>query len=499
MSNSVNNQVVSVSVNSIVLNRTILSIYSTPKNYEDIKKNILKIGIIQPILVDRSTMEVVSGNLRLQIARDLGYEVVPVLFFDLSQQEMDIISISSNQQREKSYMDIKRELDFIDKYFNVSQGSRSDLFPQLKEESARKKSVMSNIPTYAVNQMRKASKLSKQIYGDGGDSKLESFLKRIDQGKGSLNSLVKNLDTQAQVNKNSEVVPDSYELKLENFLVFNQSCEKMTQLESNSVTSIITSPPYFQMRKYGNGEFELGLEADRKNYIQNLISIFNECHRVLKDDGSLVVNINEKVENGAYRGVCYEFILEMLNNGWRLNDEIIWLKNNPVYTEGKRTVRSHEYIYHFVKSDATDFYYDTELARKFNDPDGLCVYGSGKLKPKFFSGMDFRDGIIQTDVANTGELRKLCSEVGFSLTHSATFPIAVPALFVLLTSKIGDIVLDPFCGTGTTGQAAFLAGRKFVGYELNPQFVMATEVRMNNMSYNYLLPKFETTTIKLIA
>jgi DNA modification methylase len=69
----------------------------------------------------------------------------------------------------------------------------------------------------------------------------------------------------------------------------------------------------------------------------------------------------------------------------------------------------------------------------------------------------------------------------------------------LLTTKVGDVVLDPFCGTGTTGQGAFLSGRKFVGYELNPQFVMATEVRMNKMIYDYKNPLFSSSKIRLSA
>jgi hypothetical protein len=160
----------------------------------------------------------------------------------------------------------------------------------------------------------------------------------------------------------------------------------MSQLEDKSVASIVTSPPYFSMRDYGNGENELGLEKDHEDYINNLINIFKECRRVLKDDGSLMVNINEKVENGSYRGVVHQFVGMMLNNGWDLNDEIIWLKNNPVYTGGNRTVRSHEYIFHFVKKGCTDFFYDVELAKKVSDPNGFCVYGKDN-KPKFFSGM----------------------------------------------------------------------------------------------------------------
>jgi DNA modification methylase len=173
----------------------------------------------------------------------------------------------------------------------------------------------------------------------------------------------------------------------------------------------------------------------------------------------------------------------MLKNGWKLNDEIIWLKNNPVYTGGKRTVRSHEYIFHFVKSDATDFFYNEALVEKFYDGDQSYIYGHGKTLPKFLSGMDFTKGArIKTNVANTGELRKQCEKEGFFLSHSATFPAVIPGLLVLLTTKEGDLVLDPFNGTSVTGEVCKVLGRSYVGYELNPEFIMATAVRMKNTS-----------------
>jgi site-specific DNA-methyltransferase (adenine-specific) len=481
MSTLNNNQVVEVNTKDLVLNQTIVDIYSTPKNFEDIKSNILEFGIIQPILVNKSTKEVVSGNLRLQIARELGINEVPVIFYDLSEDELNIIALSSNKQREKSFMDMKRELEFIQKYFSVSQGTRTDLNPQLKEEADRKKNALSTIPKYAVDSIRKAEKLVNQLYGKKANEVLESELQKVDNGIGSMNSLVKRLEKVANDLTNQTAVPDSYELDLGDVKVFNHTCETMYELEDKSVASIVTSPPYFAMRDYGNGESELGLESNRNDYLDNLINIFNECKRVLKDDGSLMVNINEKVENGSYRGVVHQFVGMMLNNGWDLNDEIIWLKNNPVYTGGNRTVRSHEYIFHFVKKGCTNFFYDVELAKKVSDPNGFCVYGKDN-KPKFFSGMDFRGNTLVTNVANTGELRKDCKEAGFILTHSATFPLEVPTLLVLLTSKPGDLIVDPFNGTGSVGEVCRISGRDYVGYELNPQFVMATEVRMMNMN-----------------
>ena len=480
MSTLNNNQVVAVNTNDLVLNQTIVDLYSTPENFEDMKANIKEFGVIQPILVNRSNMVVISGNLRLQIVRELGYDVVPVIFCELTVDELNIIALSTNKQRKKSKLDIFNEMEFIKKYFNIGQGSRTDLNPQLKEEADRKKSAMSGITKYEQDQMKKAEKLSTELFGDLAIDVLKSEISNLDSGKGSINSLVKRLEKQANDQVNRQAVPDSYELNLGDVKVFNHSCEDMFELADKTVTSIVTSPPYFAMRDYGNGESELGLESDRNKYLNNLINIFNECKRVLKDDGSLMVNINEKVENGSYRGVVHQFVGAMLNNGWDLNDEIIWLKNNPVYTVGNRTVRSHEYIFHFVKKGCKSFYYDTELAKKVSDPNGFCVYGTDN-KPKFFSGMDFRGNVLRTNVANTGELRKQCKDAGFILTHSATFPLSVPTLLVLLTSKPGDLVVDPFNGTGSVGEVCRYSGRNYVGYELNPQFIMATEVRMKNI------------------
>ena len=490
------NQVVAVSPNDLVLNQTILDLYSTPENYNDIKSNIEQFGVIQPILVNRSNLVVVSGNLRLKIAKELGFEVVPVIFCELSEDELNIVALSTNKQRKKSKLDILNELDFIEKYFNVGQGTRTDLNPQLKEEADRKKSALSGISKYDQDHVKKAQRLSSELFGESANDVLKTELAKVDKGQGSLNSLVKRLEKQANDQVNKQVVPDTYELNLGDVKVFNHTCEDMFELADKTVASIVTSPPYFAMRNYGNGEAELGLEKDREDYIQNLINIFKECHRVLKDDGSLMVNINEKVEGGFYQGVVYQFVGEMLKNGWSLNDEIIWLKNNPQYTSGNRTVRSHEYIFHFVKKGCTTFFYDTELAKKVSDPNGFCVYGKDN-KPKFFSGMDFRGNTLRTNGANTGELRKQCRQEGFHLTHSATFPLEVPTLLVLLTSKPGDLVVDPFNGTGSVGEVCRYSGRNYVGYELNPQFVMATEVRINSMSQNNIIQM--NNQIRLVA
>lgn len=496
MSTQINNEIVLVATNQLTFNQAVLKIYSTPQNYDAIKENIQEVGVIQPLLVNESDMQVISGNLRLKIAMELGFEEVPVIFQNLSKNEMKKIAVSSNQQREKSALDKFREIQFINKVFSISQGSRTDLNPQLKEESEIRDNMCASITDYEKNQFSKLEKLGKELFGDNHIQKIEKELKEIGRSKSkkSLNSIVTRLEKEHKRKVNQTVIPDMFEINEDGFHVFNQSCENMSQLEDKSVASIVTSPPYFAMRNYGNGENELGLENDRNEYVQTLINIFNECHRVLKDDGSLMVNINEKVEDGSYRAVCFQFVLEMLKNGWRLNDEIIWVKNNAQYTFGKRTVRNHEYIYHFVKSDAKDFYYNDGLAQRFEDPNGSYILGDGEKFPKFLSGMDFTGSKVRTNAANTLKLRNQCEDAGFHLTHSATFPIEIPGLLVLLTSKPGDLVLDPFNGTGVTGEVCKAMGRRYVGYDLNPEFIMATQVRINNsdIQMNILHHHFNT-------
>ena len=503
MSTQTKKEIVLVSTNNLEFNQTICDIYSTPENYQEIKENIQKHGIIQPLLVNEIDNQVISGNLRLKIAKELGIEFVDVCFINLTQNELNIIAFSTNQQRVKSHEDKYRELQFIKKFFSISKGSRTDLNPQLKEESQMRNEMSKGISTYEINAYNKIEKLGKELFGENHNEEIVKELAALSTKKGSINSLVNRMEKQAKRKANIQSIPDTYEIKEVDFKVFNQSCENMSQLEDKSVASIVTSPPYFKMRNYGNGENELGLEKDREDYINNLINIFKECLRVLKDDGSLMVNINEKVENGSYQGVVHEFVYKMLKNGWRLNDTIIWLKNNPVYTVGKRTNCSHEYIFHFVKSDATDFFYNEALVEKFYDGDGSYIYGDGKKLPKFLSGMDFTNGArIRTNVANTGELRKQCIIDGsFHLNHSATYPVTVPGLLVLLTSKEGDLVVDPFNGTGTTGEVCKVLGRSYVGYDLNPEFIMATEVRMKNttLEMNIIRYDFLTNKIKLAS
>ena len=468
---------------TLIINDEINAIYGTPPNYDDIRDNIRSFGIIQPIIVNRSTLEVISGNLRLKIALELNYSLVPVIYCELEVVELMKLAISSNVYREKSLMDRYNEMIFIESYFKVSQGSRTDLNPQLLEESLLKKKLLSVIPSYTRNKVNRAKILLNELKIENIEERLEQGIEKIDKGEFSLNAYVNKLELEVENQQLKLNVPEFYEIHKEGFAVYNKDNFSKPLIISKSISTIICSPPYYGMRKYGIDPNELGKEGTKEEYIENLVSHFNECHRTLKDDGSLFVNINEGVDDKGYQGVVHQFLVEMLRSGkWTLNDEIIWGKNNPQYTSGNRFVRSHEYIFHFVKADNKGFKYNSAIYPFLSDEKNKCVYGVNKQHPKILSFLELRDNTFFTNSANTGQLRKLCRQKNLPMEHTATFPLSVPALLILLTTDEGDTVMDIYNGTGVTGEACISLGRNYIGFEKYASYVMATEVRINNMA-----------------
>jgi DNA modification methylase len=233
------------------------------------------------------------------------------------------------------------------------------------------------------------------------------------------------------------------------------------------------------MKVYQLDENQLGQEDTIEEYIDNLKKHYTEVYRVLRNDGSLFVNINDCCRDGEYQLVPQHFVLMMKSIGFILNDEFQWLKQNPRPTGGKRSVRRHEPIFHFVKSK--DFYYDEEWLKVSEDISNSFTIGTTKECPKLTSSLDFYGGVLKTGVASTRELKAKCEEVGVMLDHQATFPTDVPMMCLLMTSRPNDVILDNFNGTSVTGQAVMNLGqaRRFVGYEPSPEYMIASKIRLS--------------------
>ncbi|MBI4726326.1 site-specific DNA-methyltransferase [candidate division TA06 bacterium] len=267
-----------------------------------------------------------------------------------------------------------------------------------------------------------------------------------------------------------------------NKIYCGDSLELLGNLSANSIHLIITSPPYFGCRIYGNET--LGREESPLDYVSNLLQFTIELKRILRQDGSFYLNIGDvyfgtkgfirnkgryarKTDihyrehkiirpNGKY--LQYKQLLMipervaigMQEQGWILRNKIIWEKPNPVpsYSPDRR-YPVYEHIFHFVKSRR--YYFDLEIAKRLNN---------------------HRD-IYRNSIEPFKE-------------HQASYPVSLIKPLILTTSKENDIVLDPFIGSGTTAVAAIFTNRRFIGFEMNMEFcrIAETRIRETQISIN---------------
>lgn len=465
-----------VSPKSINRNIELYNLYRIPSNYEMIKENISTMGIITPLIINSFNNIIVSGNLRHMIALELELPLVPVFFVNLT-DDMRLVSLSSNAQREKSTMDKYREIMMYKEIFPIKRGNRTDLFFELKELMEERDIALSPYSKDTKDKLSSIGVMCKELYPDE-PAKIESYFNEIDNGKSSLNKVYKKVKTLHNKSKcNKEVQGGDY--KEGSVTIYNKSSETMEELMNCSVSVSISSPPYWDMKVYQLDSNQLGQESTVEEYINNLKKHYSEVYRVLKNDGSLFVNINDCCKNGEYQLVPQRFVLMMVSIGFILNDEFQWLKQNPRPTGGKRSVRRHEPIFHFVKSK--DFYYNEEWLKESLDETNSFTIGTTKECPKLTSSLDFYGGVLKTGIASTRELKAKCEEVGVYLDHQATFPLDVPMMCLLMTSKSNDTILDNFSGTSTTGQAVIELGegRCYVGYEPSPEYMVASKIRLS--------------------
>jgi len=254
-------------------------------------------------------------------------------------------------------------------------------------------------------------------------------------------------------------------LEINDSKLYPKSCENMNEVDDESVQLIFTSPPYFSKRVYRKDK-GLGNERTPSEYIKNLYNIFQECYRVLRNDGSLYLNIADTRIDGSLGMIPEQLITKMISEGdWKLKHKIIWKKTNPIICSSPKTMTNgYEYIYHLVKSDNCKF--NKLMVPSVDTEDGL-------------KGMsDFvNDQIIESAVSNQSALKDL--DIDY---HPAPIPENICYFPILCSTDPGDIVLDPFNGSGTTGVVADKLGRKYIGYDDNQNFIHQSFQRLSKLS-----------------
>tara|TARA_R110000765_G_scaffold63244_5_gene122951 strand:+ start:1812 stop:2714 length:903 start_codon:yes stop_codon:yes gene_type:complete len=265
-------------------------------------------------------------------------------------------------------------------------------------------------------------------------------------------------------------------------------------LDDASVQCVVTSPPYWGLRDYGV-DGQIGLEPTPDAYVQTLVAVFREIKRVLRDDGTVWLNLGDSY-NGVGRGskakdligMPWRVAFALKDDGWYLRSDIIWAKgvsfclsySGSVMPESvtDRPTKSHEYLFLLTKSPR--YYYDVDAVRELSTsrPQSRATATSDQPGAE---GRRVARGQNPTCQGGTGTSRNLRSvwtinPQPYREAHFATFPTALVEPCVNAGTKKGDTVLDPFAGSGTVGCVALALGRTFVGIELNPDYcTMARE------------------------
>ena len=334
--------------------------------------------------------------------------------------------------------------------------------------------------------------------------------------------------------------------------------ERLKDIEDNTIQCVVTSPPYWGLRDYGTATWiggdedcshkreskksektitghknfeemngvgdaiyktkchrcgatredeQLGLEETPEEYVSNMVKVFREVKRTLKDDGTLWLNLGDSYSSGGRStttnqtlrgnndygvtrpkpsenikpkdliGIPWRVAFALQQDGWYLRQDIIWHKPNPMpESVTDRCTKSHEYIFLLTKS--ANYYYDAESikepAQNWGTRDRSNFRNGTKDK------LLIHNGLKDANFAELGRNKRSVWKINtkpYKDAHFAVFPEKLPKLCIQAGSKKGDIVLDPFFGSGTTGFVAQRLYRKWLGIELNPEYIKIANKR----------------------
>jgi len=272
-------------------------------------------------------------------------------------------------------------------------------------------------------------------------------------------------------------------------------CEKeLKNIPNNSVDLIFTSPPYADQRKNTYG----GIHPDK--YVEWFLPISKQLLRVLKPTGTFILNIKEKVVNGERSIYIIELILEMRKQGWLWTEEFIWHKKNCYPGKWPNRFRdAWERLLQFNKNKKFHMYQE-EVMVPIGDWAKTRLKNlseTDKIRDESKVGSGFGKNIsnwLDRNKAYPTNVLHLATEC-YNKNHSAAFPEGLPEWFIKLFTKEGDIVLDPFMGSGTTNLVAKRMKRNSIGIEIAPEYYEMVRSRIEPVELYLFEPgvKYEKT------
>jgi len=276
----------------------------------------------------------------------------------------------------------------------------------------------------------------------------------------------------------------------------------LADVGDGAVQTIVTSPPYFGLRDYGV-EGQLGAEGSVREYVDRMVRVFARCRRVLADDGALWLNLGDSYASASAAGpqgrsgmrngrrytadkvtakaggvaaknligVPWRVALALQDDGWILRSEVIWSKPNAMPESARdRPTRAHEHIFLLTKSPT--YFYDADAIATEYEGDRAASRRarSGKVTKENSVASTWGIEDVEANRANKRTVWDVATQP-FPGSHFAVYPPELIRPCIRATSRVGDIVMDPFSGSGTTGMVAREEGRRYVGVDLNREYL----------------------------
>lgn len=248
--------------------------------------------------------------------------------------------------------------------------------------------------------------------------------------------------------------------------------EVLRTLPDQSVNCIVTSPPYFGLRDYGTAG-QYGAEPTLADYVETMRAVFHEARRVLSDTGTLWLNLGDSYGRGNKQllGTPWRVAFALQDDGWILRNDIIWEKPNAMpESVADRLSSRYEHVFMFSKS--RKYYFDLDAIRVPHAEVSVARAGRSRITPYAPPGQSAgkkTETVPNAKGKNPGDVWQI-STTGFPEAHFATFPLELPTRTIKAGCPENGTVLDPFSGSGTTGQAALDLKRAYIGIDINPEY-----------------------------
>ena len=296
-------------------------------------------------------------------------------------------------------------------------------------------------------------------------------------------------------------------------LMLGDCVQSLKSLPDACVNTCVTSPPYFGLRDYGV-DGQIGLEPTPDEFVARLVEVFRGVRRVLRDDGTLWLNLGDSYAQQGGRGeqgsssartgranveaqqkrasmaphaglkpkdligIPWRVAFALQADGWYLRQDIIWHKPNPMpESVTDRCTKAHEYI--FLLAKVPRYYFDAEAIREPGVIPGGTKGAKGSAERASQKGVNSRppEYKVYDGFRNRRSVWTVTTKP-FKGAHFATFPPDLIEPCVLAGAPLGGVVLDPFLGSGTTGMVAVRNGHHIIGCELNPTYMQMAEARI---------------------